>query len=111
MTNGVEITLDKPRRIRFTFAELKSLEARLGKPMGDVVSDMTRLSVNTLQHMLFAGLRATDSRLRFEDVERLLIEWVEGGKGTLNDVLYALNEALMESGYFGRGAGDKAASD
>ncbi len=108
---GTEITLDKPRRLRFTFAELKSLETRLGKPVGDVVADMARLSVGTLQHVLFAGLRATDPRLRFEDVERMLVEFVEGKRGTLNDVLYALNEALMESGYFGRAAGDKAAEE
>jgi len=56
-------------------------------------------------------LRATDNRLRFEDLERLLIDFVEGGKGTLNDVLYVLNEALMDSGYFGRAAGDKEAHD
>lgn len=111
MTNGVEFTLDKPRRIKFTLAELKALEQRLGKPMGDIVADMTRLSVNTMQQVLFAGLRATDNRLRFEDLERMLIDFVEGGKGTLNDVLYVLNEALMDSGYFGRAAGDKEAHD
>src|SRR3970040_1447356 len=111
MTNGVEITLDKPRGIRFTFDELKPPRARLGKPMGEVVADLTRLSATTLQHALYAGLRSEDKRLRFEDVERLVTEYVESGRGALNDVLYLLNEAFTESGYFGRAAGDKAAAE
>ena len=111
MTSGVEITLDRVRRIKFTFADLKAMEGRLGKPMGEIVGDLTRLSVNTLQHALYAGLRSDDKRLRFEDVERLLTEYVDSGRGGLNDVLYLLNEAFTESGYFGRGAGDKAAAE
>ena len=101
MGERVEIVLDRPREVRFTWADLKVVQGRLGKPLGDVMVDMGRLDVVAIQHLLFVGLRHDDPRLRFEDVGDLIEKFVVGGK-TVGDLLYALNEAFTASGYFGR---------
>lgn len=104
MADAVEIVLDKPRRVKFTWGDLKALQQRLGKPVGEIVADLGKLDVLAIQHLLFAGLHHEDARLRFDDVGGLIEKYVEGGK-TLGDVLYVLNEAFTRSGYFGREAG------
>jgi len=104
MAEGIEIVLDRPRRVRYTWGDLKALQQRLSKPVGEIVADLGKLDVNAIQHLLFAGLHHEDARLRFDDVGGLIEKYVDGGK-TLGDVLWVVNEALTQSGFFGREAG------
>lgn len=106
--DAVEIVLDRPRTVKFTWGDLKSLQGRLGKPLGDIMMDMGKLDVVAIQHVLFAGLRHDDARLRFDDLGSLIERYIDGGK-TIGDVLYVLNEALTQSGFFGREEGRKEA--
>lgn len=101
MGERVEIVLDRPREVKFTWADLKTLQGRLGKPIGEILGDMGKLDVVAIQHLLFQGLHHGDPRLRFDDVGAMIEKFVAGGK-TVGDVLYALNEAFTASGYFGR---------
>lgn len=109
-SNGpVEIVLDRPRTVRYTFADLKGLQRALGKPMAQVVADMGQLDVVALQHVLYAGLRHEDKRLRLDDVGEMIQKFIDGGK-TLGDIYYVVNQGLVESGFFGREEGDRGAA-
>ena len=104
MTQPVELTLKgRMRRLKFTIPEVKALEARLGKTAGAIFSDLTQLGITTLQQVLWAALRHEDPRLRYEDVEGLIQDHLDTGGSTM-DFLYAINEAVVASGLFGRGA-------
>mgnify|MGYP001593738174 CR=1 FL=1 len=109
MTHSVELTVNgRIKRLKFTISEVKALEARLGKPAGDIFADLGKLSITSLQQVLWAALRHEDKKLRFEDVETMLQAHLEGG-GSLLEFLYAINDAAVASGLFGRGAGDEEA--
>src|SRR3972149_6559353 len=108
MAEGIETVLARPRRVRYTWGDLKALQQRLSKPVGEIVADLGKLDVNAIQHLLFAGLHHEDARLRFDDVGGLIEKYVDGGK-TLGDVLWVVNEALTQSGFFGREAGGTGA--
>lgn len=101
MSEQVEVILDRPRTVKFTWPDLKALQSRLGKPLGDIMVDLGKLDVVAIQHVLFAGLRHDDQKLRFDDVGAMIEAFVAGGK-TVGDVLYVINEAMAASGYFGR---------
>ena len=108
MTAPVEFTLGgRLRRLKFTIVEIKALEGRLGKPVGDVFGDLAKLSITGLQHVLWAALRHEDRKLRFEDVETLIQGHIDGG-GSLSEFLYAINDAAVASGLFGRAAGTES---
>ena len=100
MNPGVVIELDRTRHVKFTFSELKTLQQRLGKPLGEIFGDLTKLDVAALQVVLWVGLRADDKALRFERVEELIQDYIDGGH-SVGDVLYVVNEAVVASGFFG----------
>src|SRR3990167_1066507 len=108
MAEGVEIVLDRPRRVSYTWGDLKALQQRLGKPVGEIVADLGKLDVNAIQHLLFAGLHHDDARLRFDDVGGLIEKYVAGGK-TLGDVLWVITGALTRWGFFGGEGGGTGA--
>ena len=92
MADGVEIVLDRPRHVTYTWGDLKALQTRLGKPTGEIVADLGKLDVNAIQHLLFAGLHHEDARLRFDDVGGLIEKYVDGGK-TLYAGLHTLSSS------------------
>ena len=105
-TTGISITLDKPRVLKLTFPELQALETRLQKPVGDIFGDLSKLSFHAIHHLMFAALRHEDKKLRFESVATMIQEYLEDGHD-IGDLLQVINEAIQNSGVFGRGAGSQ----
>ena len=102
MNSGIEITLDRPRRVKYTFVTFKTLQLRLGnKAVGDIFTDLTKLDVNSLQTVLWVGLLHEDRSLRYDKVEEFIERYIEDGH-TVGDLLHVINEAVKESGFFGR---------
>lgn len=99
MDQGVEIVLGRPRRLRFRYQDMRALEERAGKPLGEVVGDLARMSIKTVELVVWAGLRHEEPRLRPDDVQPLLQAYFEEGK-SLSDILAVLRQAVQESGFF-----------
>lgn len=99
MDQGVEIILGRPRRLKFRYQDMRALEEKVGKPLGEIVADLGRLSIRTTEMVLWAGLRHEDARLAPGDMLELLGEYFEGGK-SLSDLMEVLRKAVQESGFF-----------
>lgn len=98
---SVEITLDKPRHLRFTINALEQLEATLGDmPLRDVIGQLNRAGIRVTRQALWAGLRHEDRKLTPDRVGELMDAFFEAG-GDLTDLYRAIDEAIMASGVFG----------
>jgi hypothetical protein len=69
-TDMVMIDLDRPRELRFGFKALKMIEGMFKKPLMEV--DLGNLKSDTLEKILYAGLKADDKDLEFDKMEDLL---------------------------------------
>jgi hypothetical protein len=101
-TRSVDITLDKPRRIRFDVNALDSLEQVLGgMPIGEMIGKMARASVHVAKMALWQGLRHEDRNLTLDRVGNMIQGYLDAGGeiGDLNDKLF---EALYGSGVIRR---------
>lgn len=98
----VEIELDRPRRMRFSFRDLRDLENRLGGiPFQEVLNRLQAMHLNTLVQTIHIGLRGEDPRMTVARVEEIIEEYL--GKGRpLADLLSAVAEAMELSGITGR---------
>lgn len=105
----VEITLDRVRKLRFTIEELEALETRVNQPVGDVFANLGKLDIRMLRQVLWTGLRHDDRNLRFEKVRDLMSAYLAEGH-TLADLLWAINQAIVRSGIFGREIGGEEPS-
>lgn len=64
MAKIVDITLDKERKIHFTLNSFRILE----KDYGIKFDDLKEFDFETIQAMLYVGLRTQDKSLTFEQV-------------------------------------------
>ena len=101
MSEAITLELDRPRAIKFRYPELKEIQRTIGKPFGTILQDLAQLDIQQIETLLFIGLRGEDRTLRRERLEELLTAFYER-EGTVRDVLYVLNEALIASGFLGR---------
>lgn len=104
----VDLTLDKPRSLRYDLNALADVETLLGKPFGVVVGEMRALGVVSLRALLWAGLRHEDRRLTVERAGALIQGYLEQD-GNLLEQLYAkIDEALVKSKVFGTPEGNQS---
>jgi hypothetical protein len=97
---SVPIDFDKPRQLKFDLAAVRDLEAALnGKPLADIVNDLSRLGVTALVLSLWAGLKHEDRTLNPKLVERMLTTYI-AEKKSLRTLGQAINDALDETGLF-----------
>lgn len=97
---SVPIDFDKPRQLKFDLAAVRDLEAALGgKPLADVITDLSRLGVNALVLSLWAGLKHEDRTLNPRLVERMLSSYI-AEKKSIRLLGRAVNDALEETGLF-----------
>ncbi len=97
----VQVTLDRPRALRYSINAIAELERVLGQPIGEIVGAMRALSIMTIRAMVWAGLRHENSRLTLDGAGLLIDTYLAGG-GTLGDLYGRLDAALVASGTFGR---------
>jgi hypothetical protein len=87
------INLDKPRKIKFGYKALITAQVLTGKAVLDVVMDTTRIDVDILSKLLYAGLQHEDKDLTLEKVIDLVDEYAEN----VTDVIDATTEAFCDA--------------
>jgi len=92
----IDITLDRPRRIRFDLNALVEIENISQKSLTGLLTD---LSLTTLRNLTWAGLKHEDRRLTRERTGELLQVYLENG-GTTERLIEQLVDALEQSGVF-----------
>ena len=85
-TDMVILDLDRPRELRFGFKALKSIEGMFKKPLMEV--DLGNLKSDTLEKILYAGLKGDDTDLEFDKMEDLLDEM------PYNELVNKMTEAI-----------------
>jgi hypothetical protein len=100
---GVEITLDKPRHIRYTFAAMRIILKKYGnlqKVFGILQKmeggDLTEESLDALSTLIYAGLVHEDKMLTQEKAENLID--ITNMAALVNAVIEALTGSLPEGG-------------
>lgn len=107
----VEVTLDRPRHLRFDVAALDKLEQALGgQPLGEIVGRLDKFSVTALITACWIGLRHEERSLSRDRVAKLIQDFFDGG-GTFVTLVELVAKALNESGVWYRdqtvGTGDE----
>lgn len=92
----VDITFDKPRRLRFDLNALVDVEGIAGKSLTALLGD---LSLTTLRDLTWAGLKHEDRRLTRDRVGDLLQTYLQNG-GTTEQLIERIVDALEQSGVF-----------
>ena len=94
-----EITLDKPRRVRYRWQDIRELTRRLnGATLQGLLSKLTEADPETITLALQLGLRHAESKITIERVDEILDAYFRTEDGRLATVLGALNEALQACG-------------
>lgn len=106
----IDITLDKPRRLRFDVNALDALESALGEPLGRMIGLLAQGSIRALKLAIWQGLRHEDRMLTPDRAGNLVQDWFDAGRelGDLNDVVI---EAIYASGVVKRPEEEPTASD
>lgn len=100
----IPVDLDRPRNLNFGLRDLRDLERHLdGKPLGDVIRDMSRMGMDAMIKALLVGLRHEDPTLNEKLVEKMLWTYFHTERKDLSVVTTAISDALMETGIFGFG--------
>ena len=97
----VDLTLDKPRRLRFDINALADVEQIGGHPLPQLLGV---LGFSTIRLLLWAGLRHEDRRLTVERVGDIMTAYLQGG-GALATLAERITDALEQSGVLGRAEG------
>lgn len=98
MVNGVPITLDRERYLRFDWNRLCQLEDRLGMGLGRAIM-LGRYEANLLRLLVWAGLLHEEPKLTVERAGELIQLYLEGG-GSLEELNRKINEALAATKLF-----------
>jgi hypothetical protein len=101
-TRSVDITLDKPRRIRFDVNALDTLDQALGgMPLMEMIRLLSQGSVRASKLALWVGLRHEDRNLTPDRVGNMMQEHLDDG-GELGELNDKVMEALYGSGIIRR---------
>ena len=106
----IDITLDKPRRLKYGIRDFRDLERVMGKPVGDVLADFAKLGAESLAIICWAGLKHEDRQITPERAADLIDAYLGSGHDVA-DLRGAINEARVLSGYFGKRAKDEAEAE
>ena len=96
-----EITLDKPRHIRYRWRDVKELSRRLnGQTLKGLLDKLGEADPDTISIALLLGLRHEDSKLSLEKVDDYIDDYIRTDDGRISALLEAINEALQNCGLF-----------
>ena len=103
----VEVNLDRHRKLKLGFKELRDLENRMGGiAFGDILAKLSSLSINTILQTLHVGFKGDDPRLTLSKLEDILDDYLNNG-GSVGDLLSPITEALDISGVTGTRSKDE----
>lgn len=104
---AIPIELDKPRTLNFDIEALRDLEAVMnGRPLRLILQDILQYGVNATVSALWAGLKHEDRTLNLKLVGKIYETYLKSPKGDRLTVTNALDEALGETGLFGKPEGN-----
>ena len=96
----VQIELDKPRQLKYGLGALRDLERAMnGKPLAQILMDLSSVGIDALCIALLHGLKHEDQSLNANLVLKLLDKHVESGE-SLQPLYRAVSQALEETGVF-----------
>lgn len=96
-----ELTLDKPRHVRYRWQDVKELSRRLGgATLQGLLAKLGEADPETLSTALLLGLRHEEPKLTGERIDEILDAYFRSDEGRLATVLTAINEALQNCGLF-----------
>ena len=94
----VEITLDKPRTLKYRWPDLRDLSRRLnGASLSQLFTRLGEADPDAVSMALMVGLRHQDGKLTLDKVDELIQGFFDGG-GKVADLLNAITEAIQSSG-------------
>jgi hypothetical protein len=95
----IDVTLDKPRRLRFDVNALSTLEKALTVPLGEIVVQLRRVSVNTLITCIQVGLLHEERNLTPDRVGHMIQAFFDRDPGNDFEALArVVSDALEASG-------------
>ena len=107
----IDITLDKPRRLRFDMRALRALETDVRRELGLPLQEaMVRWFSVTARLLVLHGLRHEDPKLTLERVEGAIQNYIDGG-GDVARLYEAASRALRLSGVLGAAAQQMAQAE
>ena len=101
MKDYADITLDKPRRLRYRWQDIRDLTRRLGGvTLQDLLAKLGAADPETISVAMLLGLRHEQPRITMEQIDELLDAYFrrEEPPGRLGDILNAITEAIQASG-------------
>ena len=113
MVDYAEIKLDKVRRLKYRWGDIRELSRRLGEGDGKrltlrgLLSKLEEAEPETITIMVAVGLRAEDDKLTIDQVDEMLDAYFKRDDGTLATLLAAINAAIQGQGAL-RDRGKKA---
>ena len=108
-----EIKLDKVRRLRYRWGDIRELSRRLGEgdgkrlTMRGLLTKLEEAEPETITIMVAVGLRAEDDKLTIDQVDEMLDAYFKRDDGSLATLLSAINAAVQGQGAL-RDRGKKA---
>lgn len=97
---GVDIELDKPRKLRYDFNAVADLEDKGGLGIGAMFTE-ERIGFSSIRLLLWAGLKWQDKGLTLDRVGNMIQAYIEIGND-LSDLMTKITEALALSGILGK---------
>ena len=107
MSRSIPITLDRERRLRFTFNAIAEMERTNGKSLTDTLTDVS-LGFFELRCLVWCGLLHDTPALTVVEAGDLVQGYLEQD-GSLAVLVAAVHDALLASGLLGKaptGGGD-----
>jgi len=96
---GVEIELDKLRKLRYDFNAIADLEDKSGFGISKFLSE-EKAGMSTIRMLTWAGLKWQDKGLTIERTGSIIQRFIENG-GTLDTISNFIGVALKMSGVLG----------
>lgn len=93
----IDITLDKPRKLRFDINALDGLEQALNLPLGAILGLFRQGSIRAAKVAAWFGLRHEDKNLTEQKVGVILQDYLDGG-GTIPELHNLIIDAIFASG-------------
>lgn len=104
---AILVRLDRERHIRLDSNALADIEQVFNDaPMGELLRP-SRLGVQVIRAILWAGLRHEDPKITLRQAGDLMDLWMRNG-GRLDDLAAKMNDAILEAGFRVRNGDGKA---
>jgi len=95
--SGIEIKLDHPRRLKYSWNSLCEFERQMGMAVGEALGDEKNLGCNTLRALLWAGLIWESPTLTPDEAGDLidLAPHAEGDAGIESRATYVMARVML----------------